>query len=228
MRSIVMAALLLVLSPVVADAQYYGWGGGGFFVPRWGGAGSTVAGSYAAGMGQVIRAQGMYNLTTSEAMINAEEARRRELENKQLATQTFFEMRRMNREYRAAEEAARRPERSPYDVRGQRPVASTRPTLNPSQLDPVTGEIAWPPALRDDAFAPAREQLEHLFMTHAQHSANPYFAADVRAQCDLLRQTLNARVMEVASQDFADANRFITALSETARLDQMQLASTDN
>ena len=77
---------------------YGGYGNGGWGFNDWG-AGSTPAGSYLTGMANAIRAEGEYNLNTSAAAINLEEAQRRDIENRKLWTNTYFEMRRINESY---------------------------------------------------------------------------------------------------------------------------------
>jgi len=61
-RSMVMTAALAV-GGVPAHAQYGRYGGWG----RWGGAGSTVQGSVAAGMGNFAAGAGSYNVQTAQA-----------------------------------------------------------------------------------------------------------------------------------------------------------------
>src|SRR5207247_5414915 len=65
--------------------------------------GATVEGSIAHGMADIVRAAGEFNLRTSEAYRNYEDARRKNIENRLLWTQTYFEMRRINDEYRRAQ-----------------------------------------------------------------------------------------------------------------------------
>ena len=69
-----------------------GWGGG--WGMGWGG--GTAAGNYMNGAANVVRAQGDYNLTTSQAAVNMGEAQRRNIENRKLWTDSYFEMRRAN------------------------------------------------------------------------------------------------------------------------------------
>src|SRR6266496_1264631 len=61
-----------------------------------GGHASTAAEGYANGVGNVMQSAGMYNLQTSEAAINAEQARSMNIDNNLKGTQTYFEMRKIN------------------------------------------------------------------------------------------------------------------------------------
>ena len=66
----------------------------------------TPASSYARGMADVIRSQGARNLLDAQAATEAEEARKKYLENRMQATETYFRMKSINRSYR---EDQRRP-----------------------------------------------------------------------------------------------------------------------
>lgn len=83
----------------VAVAPYYGGGGYGYGGYNNWGAGSTPAGSYLTGAANAIRAEGQYNLMSSAATINLEEAAKREIENRKRWTDAYFEMRRVNDAY---------------------------------------------------------------------------------------------------------------------------------
>ena len=61
---------------------------------------STVAESYARGHADVVRARAQYNLLSSQAMLNLAEARRREVENRLMRTEAYFQMREINKKYR--------------------------------------------------------------------------------------------------------------------------------
>ncbi len=78
----------------------YGYGGG----PVYGG-GTTAAGSAMNGMASVISAKGNYNLSTSAAAVNMTQAQKNEIQNHQLYTNTYFDM-------RATNKAAARPKKA--------------------------------------------------------------------------------------------------------------------
>ncbi|MCH8858930.1 MAG: hypothetical protein IID54_05035, partial [Proteobacteria bacterium] len=114
-----------------------GYGGGGYGYGGWGNGGGTVAGNYLTGLGRAIRAQGQYNLDTSAATINLEEARTRQIDNRKLWTNTYFEMRKVNQ---ASRDAERRPRGTPETrVRLAQEAAPNR--FSPGELDPVTGVV---------------------------------------------------------------------------------------
>ena len=67
--------------------------------------GGTVAGNAMNGMASMISAAGDYNLATSAAAVNMTQAQKNEIENRAQWTQTYFDMRAVNRSARAAERA---------------------------------------------------------------------------------------------------------------------------
>ena len=72
----------LALSPFAASA---GWWPG-----YWGG--QTPAGAALNGLASVISAEGDYNLASSAAAVNLTQAEKNEIQNQQLAANTYFEM----------------------------------------------------------------------------------------------------------------------------------------
>ena len=79
-------------STVNTYGGYPGYSGGG-----------TAAGNAMNGMANVISAKGNYNLSTSAAAINMTQAQKNEIQNRQLSTNTYFEMRATNKAARANE-----------------------------------------------------------------------------------------------------------------------------
>jgi|GEM_PF-333981 len=138
-------------------------GGGGILM-----AGSTVGGDIARGQAEFIRAAGEFNLNNSKTAINLQTAKSMEMDNRLRWTETFFEMRRVNRTNRALE-AGPRPtmDQVVHYARMQAPrrLASTA-------LDPVTGEIVWPLLLTDSAFTDNREFLQGKFKERAQQGGS--------------------------------------------------------
>ena len=159
-----VALLAVVLATAVcipfAPAQYhhyppygYGWGGGGYHHA------STYEEGFQRGMADVIRSRGLANLLNSEAAINTEEARSAYIDNRAKWTQTYFEMRQMNRQYRQAERGPRPSAEDIYRYSKER----LPDRLSPTELDPVSGAIEWPAILRGEEFAADREKMEELF-----------------------------------------------------------------
>jgi hypothetical protein len=194
-----------------------GWGGGwgGWGYGGWGGVGSTAAGSYLTGLGNAIRAQGQYNLDTSAAAINLEEAARRDIENRKLWTETFFEKRRINQAYR---DAQRRPPPEPETwVRLAQQAAPSR--LSPSELDPVTGRIHWPIGLTGPEFQADRDRLDQMFADRAlAHGAiGASGTAAIQSAVNQMMDNLRSRIREFDTSQYSAARNFLTSLSHEAR-----------
>src|SRR5262245_36253569 len=80
------AAVAEVFRPFVGFGVGYGMGYGGY-----GYGGGTAAGNYMYGMSNVIRAEGQYNLLTSMAGVNNEEARSRYLDNRKKWQENYLQ-----------------------------------------------------------------------------------------------------------------------------------------
>lgn len=191
-----------------------GWGGGwgGGFVDGWG-AGSTPMGSYMTGMGNAIRAQGQYNLDTSGAAINLEEARKRDIENDVRWTNAYFEMRRIN-------QANTHPKKSPTPPETWARLAhqATPARLPSSLLDPVTGQIDWPLALQGDEFKDDRDALEQLFAHRA--ATNGAIGLDgftqIRKATDDALARLKNHIRQIDSRNYMEARNFLSSLAYEA------------
>lgn len=200
---------------------YYGYGGmgygGGGYGWGWGttgGIGSTAAGSYLGGLGMAIRAKGQYNLMTSQAAVNLAEARKREMQNQVEWTNTYFEKRRINQAARAAE---RGPKLSEKDwVQMAQNAAPKR--LESDALDPVTGQINWPPALRAEIFAEDRETLDQLFTQRAQVDGAIGMQAysQIRGAVNDALAKLKSHIRNIDTQRYLQARTFLTGLAREA------------
>jgi hypothetical protein len=154
-----LAGALVVTLVQHAQAQVgaYGYGYGGYY---GGGHATTAAEGYANGMSNIIQSAGAYNLYTSEAAKNYEQARSMDLDNRLKGTQTYFEMRKINMASRKSEEG---PGLTTEDSwRYAQMYVPKRPT--PTQLDPVSGKIYWPLMLRDARYDGYRKKIDQLFL----------------------------------------------------------------
>jgi len=185
-----------------------------FYWPGYGYHSATPAESYAMGAAALGRARGEYNLLTARARVAATEARRHELENRLRATELYFQIRDLNRAYRAR----RRGPRPTLDDLKRYAQATTPPPLSPSELDFITGEITWPMVLRADRYAEYRAQLEALFAERAsgdEISAASYLQIDRTAKAMLAE--LKRRIRQVPQMDYIAAKRFIQSLAYEVR-----------
>jgi hypothetical protein len=192
------------------------YGGGG-----WGGnsGASTAAGSALGGMSQVISAAGQYNLSTSAAAVNMTQAEHNQIQNDMLATDTYFQMRATNR-------AARETEREPKPTMEQLVRISREGVpkpLNTSQVDPVTGRVAWPGTLQDASFDAQRAEVDQLFAQWATHGGLPYSEqSKVRQAVDTMLAGLKAQIRQIPPQTYVACRGFLQSLCYAASKTYMQ------
>ena len=185
----------------------YGYGAYGFGNHYWG-AGSTVLGSQMAGMADAIAAQGQYNLMTAYGNVANQQARTASIQNRQLAAQTYFEMRRMNQQYTSAERARNASHTSPAEVAALRAPRS----LSPSQLDPVTGQIEWPSALMNPMFDNDRQMLQALFSQRAEGVYDPSLTAKIDSVANGMRSKLLSEIKNLPPDAYIAAKSLLDSL----------------
>ena len=202
------AFLVAAFVPATAEAQ---WGGFG----RMGGYASTAQQGAAYGMAQVIRSQGYANLQNSEAAKNWEDAKSMEIDNREKWTNTYFDMRKTNREARAEERGP--PITQEQAIRLAHKRAPTR--LTTTQLDPVTGHITYPLVLTDTEFDPYRENVDRLFAERASSGGSVSYDQfqEIQQAVNSFADALKERVDRYAAGDYGTARTFLTSLAHEAR-----------
>jgi hypothetical protein len=207
-----LAAGCLSLWAGICAGQWggFGWGGGG-----WGNYASTAQQGAAYGMAQMMRAQGYQNLQNSEAAKNWEQATTMEMQNRLQWTETYFEMRKVNREARAAE--APPPVTHERAIRLAKMAAPRR--LASTELDPVTGQIDYPLVLQDDVFRPYRERLDALFAHRAKTGGSIQFEDYQLIQGTVAEfiEALKSRVGDYAAGEYGRARTFLNSLAHETR-----------
>jgi hypothetical protein len=193
--------------PPYAPPNYSSYPYGGSF------ASSSVEG-IGRGIGEVIRAQGEYNLSTSAAAVNFSEARRREIENDKLWVQTYFDTREINRQARDAE--IKRERGNPEDW--IRYAQAGRPKLlSNSELDAVTGKIRWPLLLTGTEYSTQRAELEKVFANRAYHGMVSLDGLyEVNDLTDGMLSGLRSQIHDVPSDQYLEARRFLENLAYEA------------
>ena len=197
---------LIAFYGTIATAQRYGWGGGYHA--------STAAEGYARGMGDVIRSAGQARVDTSEAAINMTQAKKQEIENRKQWTQTYFDMRRINREARAAEQG---PKRTKEDwIRLAQAGMPDR--LSPSELDSVGGRLTWPILLRKDEYTKDRAVIDRAFENRATTGTiSPQDYEAVQQATDSISKQMKKEIRDVSSLDYTTAKRFLRNLTYDSR-----------
>jgi len=218
MRASLLIAGALVLAVGVAESQaqartwyrpvprygmgYGGWGGYGY--------GTTPAGDAARGYADVIRSQGEYNLNTSAAAINYQEARSKYIDNKLKWQQTYFEIKRLGKENRDAYWAEQREARDKYLASNPQ---SGPPRMSPSQLDPSTGKLYWPTALQGPEFAASRDKLDELMVLRAHTSSTTSNAMEIRDVARNMQALLKTQIRDMLPNQYLEARKFLESLA---------------
>jgi hypothetical protein len=188
--------------PPPSNANAYGgW-------PGYGGA-STAAGSALSGMGSVISAAGDYNLATSAAAVNMTQAQRNEIENRQQAQSTWFEMQNANKAFQASQRSPRLTMEQYTEMARQ---AAPAP-LASGQFDRVAGRLEWPDALQQPGFASQRAEVDQLFVKFATYGALPY-ADQTKAHrtIDAMANQLKAQIRTIPQDDYMVCKNFLRSV----------------
>jgi hypothetical protein len=196
-------SLLLVAVPAACvQAQYFG----DSTMPY----SSTLEEGIQRGHADVVRSYGMANLLNSQAANQIEQARKAYIENRLKATQTYFEMRRYNDEARRAERGS--PLSMEQYVRLARDQAPE--PLSATQLDPLTGIVAWPATLRAPHYEPFRRRLDRLF----QDRATGYVVyGEIQAAIQEFADQLKLEIDRIPANDYVAAKKFLDSLAWAAR-----------
>jgi hypothetical protein len=218
---ITVFVLPVVLATTCCFGQMYGDLYGGYGGSPWGDSRAVTAGqSFDYGIGDVIRAKGSYNLLTSQAAINATEADRNAIQNRELWANTYFQMR---REQRAAIAEERGPRPSADDIARYAQLAKPK-SLGPNQLDAVSGKIYWPRSLRTDQFATSRGVLDELFAKRARYGdVSMEDLLVIRDATDQMVYLLNQEIRDIPPMEYTSAKQFISSLAY-----QVQLVASNN
>ncbi len=210
--------VLLLILPVVAGAQDIRGGrlrGGGY----WGGGGydhaSTFAEGAQRGFADIVRSAGARNLMDSEAAINWTVARRNDIANRLYGTETYFQMRAVNRRARAAE---RGPRPSMEDL--IRLAKAGKPKqLSPSEFDPLSGAIQWPSALLGEEY---KDDLSRLEAIYAKRAADGFLSGEqlveVRGLVQNVEAELKQNLQKYPPQSYTQAKNFLKSLAYEAIL----------
>jgi hypothetical protein len=198
-------SLLVAACAAPAVAQWYGWGGYGA---------STAAEGYAQGMAAVIYSAGAANWMNSAAAINVEAARSAYLDNQIKFTETYYAKKRIHQSY---VDSTRNLGQSSQRLAMLAKAAPAVP-LSDTELDPVSGQIAWPSALRGDKYEPLRTKLDELFAERAEAGGNISLkqASAIADSSGELAAELKKNLKQYPSGEYMQAKRFVDRLSREA------------
>ena len=203
--------------PVVPSASTNVYGGSNGW---WGHSGAaTAAGSALNGMASVISAKGDYNLATSAAAVNLTQAQRNAIENRQQWTNTYFEMREVNRQSRAAE---RGPTPTMEQLARIAREGAPKP-LSADQFDRVDGKLAWPGALQDEEFAVERKEIDQLFAEQAKYGGLSYSdQKKARKAVDEMVEKLKSQIADMPPQEYTTCRGFLNSVGYAATKTELQ------
>jgi hypothetical protein len=164
-RVFIAASALLLGAACISTSFAQPAGYNGYFPGYY--SASTAAEGFQNGRSNVIRSQGQFLLDSSQAASQFEDARAKDIENRYKTTQAYFDLRRMNREGRAAEAGPR-----PTQADLVRWAQAGRPKpLTSSDLNPNNGELLWPKALTINAFDDERFFLQGMMSERAKYGS---------------------------------------------------------
>jgi len=219
--SIAAAQSMVTTSP---GFRTFGWGWGGYPYRGYGYGASTAAEGYGYGAAAVIQAAGEYNLNTSQAAINYEQAYRMSLESSVTRAETFFARRRINESYHDAKQGPP-PSRETLAERARQGVPAR---LSPEQFDPAFGTLFWPVAFDDHRFAAARNALDRLMADRdAQGGVGSAHYREVAELTSAMRKELRGLVDEMTPTEYVQAVKFLNSIAYEAQFvpDAQGLAS---
>ena len=208
----VAAALALACCLCAADA-FGQWGGYGY---NRGGYASTAQQAAAYGYSEMMRAQGYQNLENSQAAKNWEEVKTMEMQNRLRWTETYFEMRKVNKDARAAEAGPR----VTQDQAIRMAQSTLPPRLGSTELDPVTGHIEYPIILTQDIYDEYRRRLDALFAHRAASGGSIQYndLKEIETTVSKFIDTLKQHVRDYAAGDYGRARTFLDSLAREAKM----------
>ncbi len=161
------------------------------------------------GMANMMQAAGARNLMNAQALGFVEDARRKNIDNRMHATDAYFQMRKVNRESRAAEAS---PRATQSDLERFARMRAPQP-LSPSELDPLTGAVSWPAIFRDDEYKEYRAALDQLY---TQRASVGYLTGTQRGgmaqTLDAMEAELRRNINNYIPQDYVQAKRFLDGM----------------
>ena len=199
MKKLALSIVLLLAMAGIARAEY--WYGRPYY---WHHHSSTAAEGYMRGAAAWWYAQGAYNRMTAEAAKDWATARRYEIENREMAIDSYFAMRELNRKARAAERRPMTPE-----ARERISKMGVPKALGKDQLDLLAGAIKWPSLLLGKDFAVWREKFEGLL----KDGITLQERQQVQFYVEAMQEKLRSHIRSVRPQDYSVAQQFLKSLN---------------
>lgn len=212
----IMALLIaaLVASANTAHAQglvygpMVGYGGGE--------AAGTPAGAAMHGAADMVRAQGVYNDMTASGMVKVEQARQKYIANQRQWTDLYMMRQRVvdGQHEQARQEARARNERYRDEQIFHVPLPAR---LTSRELNPSTGRVEWPQALKRDSFALERRGIEELLASRTDPDGVSERSELLADRIGLMREDLRGHIRQLMTPEYMEARKFLDRLSLEAR-----------
>jgi len=176
---------------------------------------STVEEGVLRGGGAYLRGLGEAQYLRSLAAINAEHARRLYIENREQATEAYFNLKRLNR-YAREELAA--PRATTQDL--ARYAKERLPeVLSAQQYDRTNGMVIWPMALLREEFARDRSTIDALVLQRSDSNVTaPEIESEIAALTESMLATLRVSGADLNSTEFITAMKFLKSLNYDVRM----------
>jgi hypothetical protein len=176
---------------------------------------TTPIQGWAYGYARLIDSSGKGLVNAADAAVQLSEARRREMENWKQSIEISLEVQKIVSDARAA--ARGRPLTPAEYVRLSQMGRPRR--LTPSQLNLLTGELAWPIVLDDSPFASYRQVLDQIFVQRTEHGRLGYAEYSKGEQtAQAMIEMLRARIHDFTPGDYMAARRFLESVAYELRL----------
>ena len=167
---------------------------------------STATEGFLRGGADFARGMGEYNYYSSLARINNEEALTRYIDNRKKYTETYFEMRRTNREARAYE---RGPRPTPEQIEGY--TKARRPKrLGAQSYDQESGLVNWPATLDAPQFAEQRAMVDQLITDRSAQNRDD--DGTIKKLASQLQTKLKDQIRQMDPSEYMEARAFLTGL----------------
>lgn len=167
------------------------------------------------GMAAMVASAGMATLMSSKAAVNAGEAGSIYIDNTVKATQAFIDRQRMLSSYQAS---LRKPPPSSEQLYRMAQMGLPK-SLSTNQLDPVTGDIAWPVVLRDEPFESYRDAAQKFFHDAVANPQTFSYASysGLRSASDECLAALKSRIKSYRPNDYIEAKKFVDSIAYAAQ-----------
>lgn len=181
---------------------------------------STLEEGLLTGQARLLHAQGLYNQLTADAFNRWQEGYTKQLDNEVHRVNTYFKVKQVNADYRAAKMPAKltREKLDQWNLQDQPERLSRR------EYNTDTGTIQWPAVLQAQVFDQHRLHLEDLFArrTAGEFGVNSPFYQQVKNAAsqmkDTLKRYLKSEEKWFSQQEYVAAQNFLSGLVQEARL----------